>query len=507
MAFPVDILTTVDYESLEQSSKDYMSKLLYRSTEPPEYLNLPNSKKVEIGLCNVSFVPLHGTDVKHKILALFTLEDPFTAVGLYLQGQWWPVEDVLKTSDASREGILEVGSVGERVALYVLNRIVYRATEMSKDEVPFLCHGENDFAKIIWKNGEAIGFYSVKPEGSLCSSFLTQRYQLPVLDSMFVRKCHRGNGHGLQILEDFVDSFKNDCLGLKYPLSAAMYKVCGKYLSTYPADTGLLWEVESVGGPFQRTQIASKIQEMGLKGRRSLGLDASMEDVLTKVHETVEYTVEVVEKVVQVDTHIHITKEVEETPVVSRSKSSQLRRKRLREESTEVVDESLAEKVIRVEKIEAGNETPVEETADEEQKEDEGEEDMEAGDVEAEDVVSTVVEKKLDLDESDVNETQASDVTATVIDKDGHENTDTPMETTEQLSFSPEQVSTIDTVEPALEIPASEEATTTGSNDPEEEYSSRKSPVEEVQREDEGEESSQKRDKTEAKDATIQQRH
>ena len=41
---------------------------------------------------------------------------------------------------------------------------------------------------------------------------------------MFVRKCHRGNGHGLQILEDFVDSFKNDCLGLKYPLSTAMYK-------------------------------------------------------------------------------------------------------------------------------------------------------------------------------------------------------------------------------------------------------------------------------------------
>ena len=56
-------------------------------------------------------------------------------------------------------------TVGERVALYVLNRIVYRAKEMNKDEVPFLCHSENDLAKIIWKNGEAIGFYSVKPEG------------------------------------------------------------------------------------------------------------------------------------------------------------------------------------------------------------------------------------------------------------------------------------------------------------------------------------------------------
>lgn len=157
----------------------------------------------------------------------------------------------------------QVRTVGERVVLYVLNRIIYRAREMDGDEVPFLCHSENDFAKIIWKNGEAIGFYSVKPEGSLfllslptfytsclavltvlyiwnhflpyvcsigclCESFLTQRYQLPVLDSMFVRKHQRGNGHGLQILEDFVDSFKNNCLGLKFPLSKAMYK--GNYV-------------------------------------------------------------------------------------------------------------------------------------------------------------------------------------------------------------------------------------------------------------------------------------
>lgn len=36
---------------------------------------------------------------------------------------------------------------------------------------------------------------------------------------MFVRKDHRGNGHGLQMLEDFVDSFKDHELGLKYPLT------------------------------------------------------------------------------------------------------------------------------------------------------------------------------------------------------------------------------------------------------------------------------------------------
>lgn len=51
------------------------------------------------------------------------------------------------------------------MVLYVLNRIIYRKKEMERNEVPFLCHGSNDYAKILWRKGEAIGFYSVKPKG------------------------------------------------------------------------------------------------------------------------------------------------------------------------------------------------------------------------------------------------------------------------------------------------------------------------------------------------------
>ncbi|KAB5528450.1 hypothetical protein PHYPO_G00140350 [Pangasianodon hypophthalmus] len=266
MEFPVDILATADPESLEQSAKDYMSKLLYRNSEIHEYLSIPGSKKIEIGLCNVSFVPLYGGDSKQKVLALFSPEDPFKAVGLYLLDQWWSAEDILKTADSSRTGLIKVRTPGERIVLYVLNRIIYRTKEKAGDDVPFLCHGEDEIAKIFWKNGEAIGFYSVQPEGRLCNSFLTQRYQLPVMDTIFIRKCHRGNGHGLQMLEDFTDSFRKDFMGLKYPLSPAMYKVCKKYLSLYPGDTELLWEIEGVGSPFQRTQIARRLQAMDLKG-------------------------------------------------------------------------------------------------------------------------------------------------------------------------------------------------------------------------------------------------
>lgn len=207
----------------------------------------------------------------------------------------------------------QVETVGERIVLYILNRVIYRAKEMSsEEELPFLCHGEKDNAKICWNNGEAVGFYSVKPSGnlcylwiyvmkntflskcslvlrfcidvrnglftakgednleetnwclilsriclfafkrcccnvfitlpfdtcpheyaswvivslvgSLCNSFSTRSYQLPVMDSIFVRKCHRGKGFGLQMLEDFVFSFKEEYLGLRYPLTKAMYK-------------------------------------------------------------------------------------------------------------------------------------------------------------------------------------------------------------------------------------------------------------------------------------------
>lgn len=53
------------------------------------------------------------------------------------------------------------------MVLYVLNRVIYRKQEMERNEIPFLCHSSTDYAKILWKKGEAVGFYSVKPTGEL----------------------------------------------------------------------------------------------------------------------------------------------------------------------------------------------------------------------------------------------------------------------------------------------------------------------------------------------------
>ncbi|KAF3851593.1 hypothetical protein F7725_013365 [Dissostichus mawsoni] len=133
------------------------------------------------------------------------------------------------------------------------------------------------------------------------------------MDSIFVRKSQRGNGFGLQMLEDFVLSSKEDCLGLRYPLTKPMYKVCEKYLCQYPEDTHLLWEVESIGAPNQRTNISSRIQ--------------AMDQIVSEA----------------------------EVPLTARGRSSGSKRRKMAEK----IAEDKSEKMIRIEDIEA--ETPREE--------------------------------------------------------------------------------------------------------------------------------------------------
>ncbi|KTG40835.1 hypothetical protein cypCar_00035370 [Cyprinus carpio] len=308
-------------------------------------------REIRISPANVGFVPLYGANLKHKVLALFAPEDQFTAVALFLADQWYAVEDILRTSNTAREGLVKVRSVGERIVLYVLNRIIYRTAEMGSNEVPFLCHGEEVFAKILWKNGEAVGFYSVKSKGSLCNSFVSQCYLLPVMDSIFVRKDHRGNGHGLQMLEDFVDSFKDDELGLKYPLTPAMQKVCRQYLRTYPADVDLLWEVEGVGGPYQKVKVASKLGSMTLQcNHSSWAAEESKngEVVVNEVEMTEESSLDITEDVVVVNKHLKVAEEISALPISTRTRSSERRqKKRPREEPEESAVENRPEKINR----------------------------------------------------------------------------------------------------------------------------------------------------------------
>lgn len=72
------------------------------------------------------------------------------------------------------------------MVLYVLNRVIYRKQEMERNEIPFLCHSSTDYAKILWKKGEAVGFYSVKPTGEFYK---------------FLKLCYRNLHFGPQLWE------------------------------------------------------------------------------------------------------------------------------------------------------------------------------------------------------------------------------------------------------------------------------------------------------------------
>ncbi|NWX13417.1 F169A protein, partial [Aegotheles bennettii] len=266
MSFPVDTLNSCSHEDLESSAESYLSDLRKGDPNHPEFLSLPGHGKIPISLTTVGFVPLYGEEQTPKVLALFAPGDLFTAVALYLANQWWSVDDIVRTTVSARQGLHQVKSIGERIILYVLNRIIYRKREMERDEVPFLCHGSKDYAKIMWKKGEAIGFYSVKPTGSICASYCDQKYRLPVLDTMFVRQAHRERDSGLIILEDYVDSFMDECLGLRYPLVFSyVCSACKQYLEKYPGDDLLFWQVEGAGCWFQRTSVTSIIQRENLR--------------------------------------------------------------------------------------------------------------------------------------------------------------------------------------------------------------------------------------------------
>ncbi|MBZ3878003.1 Protein FAM169B [Sciurus carolinensis] len=185
-------------------------------------------------------------------------------VAVYLKESWWSTEDVLRTSDPTREGLMKVQSFGERIVLFVLNVIIFGRLERSldDDDMFFLPHSVKERAKILWRNGAAVGFYTTKVKGSSCGDGTGACSLLPVFDTVFVRRKHRRQGLGTAMLQDFCETFQeDDALGLSCPISSAMYQVCRQFLLAHPEERGRLWEVETLGARGQRVNIWLKVQQ------------------------------------------------------------------------------------------------------------------------------------------------------------------------------------------------------------------------------------------------------
>ncbi|XP_057581122.1 protein FAM169BP-like [Hippopotamus amphibius kiboko] len=184
-------------------------------------------------------------------------------VAVYVKESWWNTEDVLRTSDPAREGLMKVQSFGERIVLFILNVVIFGRLErnLDDDDMFFLPHSVKEEAKILWRDGAAVGFYTTKRKGSLCGDGTGVCYLLPVFDTVFVRRSHRRRGLGLAMLRDFCQTFREDeALGISCPISPAMYQVCRKFLMAHPEERGRLWEVEPPGAWGQRGNIWLKVQ-------------------------------------------------------------------------------------------------------------------------------------------------------------------------------------------------------------------------------------------------------
>uniref|UniRef100_H3AKJ8 Family with sequence similarity 169 member B n=1 Tax=Latimeria chalumnae TaxID=7897 RepID=H3AKJ8_LATCH len=262
VSYPVDVLSDVSHGVLGQAAETPSSFLLPNRLSNTLCFMLSDGTKVNVADSKVGFLSLYREDSEPKIVTLSSLQGQETVWAVFLKDRWWAVEDVMKTSNPCRHGLIQVQSLGERIVLFVLNRIILGKLEQhSAEETLFLPHSAKENAKLLWRNGEAVGFYTVKGKGTLCDGWTSQCYQLPVLDTLFVRRKHRRLGLGMKMLCDFCRSGSTEeALGISRPISVAMYKVCHKFLQSHPEEREHLWEVEAPGDWSQRSNIWLQIQ-------------------------------------------------------------------------------------------------------------------------------------------------------------------------------------------------------------------------------------------------------
>ncbi|KAK0138550.1 Protein FAM169B [Merluccius polli] len=126
----------------------------------------------------------------------------------------------------------------------------------------FSPHPRTECGKLLWSEGQAVGFYTFKQKGSLCGRWTGQSYLLPVFDTTLVRGCWRGRGFGLQMLSDFCSLFpREEVVGVSSPLSPSMVEVCKKFLEQHEEQRERLYEVVEAPGRWdQRRNIWMNIQ-------------------------------------------------------------------------------------------------------------------------------------------------------------------------------------------------------------------------------------------------------
>ncbi|XP_051808568.1 protein FAM169B isoform X2 [Acanthochromis polyacanthus] len=156
--FPAD-LPDVDETQLTSASRLYLSAV-ESEPETSRWFHSGHSSKVEIKAANIRQLQLFE-EVQNPcvLLGLHPPDDPTRVVAVYLYDRWWSLDDALRTCSKSRSGLMPVESLVERVMVFLLSQLVDKP---SAGEDLFRLHPPTESCKLLWGDGRALGFYSVK---------------------------------------------------------------------------------------------------------------------------------------------------------------------------------------------------------------------------------------------------------------------------------------------------------------------------------------------------------
>ncbi|CAG7828026.1 unnamed protein product [Allacma fusca] len=171
------------------------------------------------------------------------------SVAVAHRGRLHSLEMLLTDRLKTAKGCYSVQTESDRLVLFTLSQIIYKELEAPQEnllEFEFDLPPPTDLAKILWIDGEAAGFYSVKPKGTLDMETL-QTYAMPTLDTIFIRQTYRRQGLASLAVQDVSSTFPHLDIGFSYPISLAMLKVLGKHLEERAEDRPRFWEITGCG--------------------------------------------------------------------------------------------------------------------------------------------------------------------------------------------------------------------------------------------------------------------
>ncbi|KAG8222150.1 hypothetical protein J437_LFUL000732 [Ladona fulva] len=203
--------------------------------------------------------------LKHSVVAFPNKPITFTTiacsscnscVGIKLNGKLESIDEVLG-SGGERNGWMKVTSDEDNVVYYVLNKVLYEqyeAPDVEKFESTYDLPDSNDVLKILWYQGVAIGFYTLKLKGTY-NEKTRCKYEMTTLDTAYIRCSCRRKGFGTSILKDLITDHPDQDIGLSKPISTAMWNVLHKFLMQNSQYRLRFWEIEGTGREGERTLV------------------------------------------------------------------------------------------------------------------------------------------------------------------------------------------------------------------------------------------------------------